>query len=405
LLLAHALTLSFVLSCVVLSVPHTALASARVVGGRGEEDDRDIDPLENPWDYSLHSVSAKFDTQGDPLVTLAYLMNQERLTTNKDAGVEIQLLEFNCPENRPVNMDIIIPQSPIQTSTTRAPTGLKYVDLNLQVDTGRLNELNSNVWSENTSDDTVEYTLKFCVETHLKAKDPDIDVSGPSDDRTLSAAYDMTNVEMTIQLNANLADEKVQAKGSTVATRTDEADATYDVNIFVCDKGNRYAEVRNAEQAPNSLMKICIQTVNDIVEVMGIEKLHLKQGNSIISRPIEDFDADFLTEVSFPNKNINGKNRKIAYVETQLVTQFFEGKDTPEAITITGKAVLRYTPRRRLGSIRELEDNNSALDGDVVDIAGGREFELEVAMAADSASVVWAGRLAFLSASLALLFL
>mmetsp|Transcript_10487 Transcript_10487/g.18757 ORF Transcript_10487/g.18757 Transcript_10487/m.18757 type:complete len:333 (+) Transcript_10487:396-1394(+) len=332
-------------------------------------------------------------------------MNQERLTTNKDAGVEIQLLEFNCPENRPVNMDIIIPQSPIQTSTTRAPTGLKYVDLNLQVDTGRLNELNSNVWSENTSDDTVEYTLKFCVETHLKAKDPDINVSGPSDDRTLSAAYDMTNVEMTIQLNANLADEKVQAKGSTVATRTDEADATYDVNIFVCDKGNRYAEVRNAEQAPNSLMKICIQTVNDIVEVMGIEKLHLKQGNSIISRPIEDFDADFLTEVSFPNKNINGKNRKIAYVETQLVTQFFEGKDTPEAITITGKAVLRYTPRRRLGSIRELEDNNSALDGDVVDIAGGREFELEVAMAADSASVVWAGRLAFLSASLALLFL
>mmetsp|Transcript_1770 Transcript_1770/g.3142 ORF Transcript_1770/g.3142 Transcript_1770/m.3142 type:complete len:402 (-) Transcript_1770:2499-3704(-) len=387
------------------AIASNPLASARVVGGRGEEDDRDIDPLENPWDYSLHSVSAKFDTQGDPLVTLAYLMNQERLTTNKDAGVEIQLLEFNCPENRPVNMDIIIPQSPIQTSTTRAPTGLKYVDLNLQVDTGRLNELNSNVWSENTSDDTVEYTLKFCVETHLKAKDPDIDVSGPSDDRTLSAAYDMTNVEMTIQLNANLADEKVQAKGSTVATRTDEADATYDVNIFVCDKGNRYAEVRNAEQAPNSLMKICIQTVNDIVEVMGIEKLHLKQGNSIISRPIEDFDADFLTEVSFPNKNINGKNRKIAYVETQLVTQFFEGKDTPEAITITGNAVLRYTPRRRLGSIRELEDNNSALDGDVVDIAGGREFELEVAMAADSASVVWAGRLAFLSASLALLFL
>mmetsp|Transcript_2311 Transcript_2311/g.3812 ORF Transcript_2311/g.3812 Transcript_2311/m.3812 type:complete len:402 (-) Transcript_2311:386-1591(-) len=387
------------------AIASNPLASARVVGGRGEEDDRDIDPLENPWDYSLHSVSAKFDTQGDPLVTLAYLMNQERLTTNKDAGVEIQLLEFNCPENRPVNMDIIIPQSPIQTSTTRAPTGLKYVDLNLQVDTGRLNELNSNVWSENTSDDTVEYTLKFCVETHLKAKDPDIDVSGPSDDRTLSAAYDMTNVEMTIQLNANLADEKVQAKGSTVATRTDEADATYDVNIFVCDKGNRYAEVRNAEQAPNSLMKICIQTVNDIVEVMGIEKLHLKQGNSIISRPIEDFDADFLTEVSFPNKNINGKNRKIAYVETQLVTQFFEGKDTPEAITITGKAVLRYTPRRRLGSIRELEDNNSALDGDVVDIAGGREFELEVAMAADSASVVWAGRLAFLSAALALLFL
>mmetsp|Transcript_13915 Transcript_13915/g.24191 ORF Transcript_13915/g.24191 Transcript_13915/m.24191 type:complete len:402 (-) Transcript_13915:2106-3311(-) len=387
------------------AIASNPLASARVVGGRGEEDDRDIDPLENPWDYSLHSVSAKFDTQGDPLVTLAYLMNQERLTTNKDAGVEIQLLEFNCPENRPVNMDIIIPQSPIQTSTTRAPTGLKYVDLNLQVDTGRLNELNSNVWSENTSDDTVEYTLKFCVETHLKAKDPDINVSGPSDDRTLSAAYDMTNVEMTIQLNANLADEKVQAKGSTVATRTDEADATYDVNIFVCDKGNRYAEVRNAEQAPNSLMKICIQTVNDIVEVMGIEKLHLKQGNSIISRPIEDFDADFLTEVSFPNKNINGKNRKIAYVETQLVTQFFEGKDTPEAITITGNAVLRYTPRRRLGSIRELEDNNSALDGDVVDIAGGREFELEVAMAADSASVVWAGRLAFLSASLALLFL
>mmetsp|Transcript_2310 Transcript_2310/g.3811 ORF Transcript_2310/g.3811 Transcript_2310/m.3811 type:complete len:134 (-) Transcript_2310:8-409(-) len=118
------------------AIASNPLASARVVGGRGEEDDRDIDPLENPWDYSLHSVSAKFDTQGDPLVTLAYLMNQERLTTNKDAGVEIQLLEFNCPENRPVNMDIIIPQSPIQTSTTRAPTGLKYVDLNLQVDTG-----------------------------------------------------------------------------------------------------------------------------------------------------------------------------------------------------------------------------------------------------------------------------
>jgi hypothetical protein len=113
------------------------------------------------------------------------------------------------------------------------------------------------------------------------------------------------------------------------------------------------------------MLRICVESDDDRVEINAVKELTLTQDGSAIIKPI--LDAEPTNPSTTVSKYDNSAGRQYIAVETTLLTEFFFNDPNPGPITIKGVARMQFPEKRRL---RQLQTEPT--------LAGESEFDFTI---------------------------
>lgn len=197
-----------------------------------------------------------------------------------------------------------------------AQTSLKHANLTVNIDVIQENITSSPIWSNLTLGQGV---VELCVRVDLL--EPDLGVSVHFHETRLSISVNMVQGFQVdnVDIDRETPDEE-------------DGNAAVEYTLIACQCNLEYECVAlNLTQGSQAL--ICVQSLDDGVEIVGIESLTFSQGSYSIDS-IADGQVDQFTSVSLDD----GRAR----IRNQLLSVFFE-QISPENVSATGFALLGFT--------------------------------------------------------------
>ncbi|KAL3909930.1 MAG: hypothetical protein SGILL_007893 [Bacillariaceae sp.] len=342
------------------------------------------DAAEDPWDFVLRQVNAKFEDNGQPdqpLIALTYEMNKSREPTNGgDEELRIKVRHNDCTSD--VDSQVIAFNNIVKSSS----------GLQASSDNELLWDVNLSLFTNNVMSDTKlvtgtndDFQVRMCVRAEFINK---------FNNQEAMIAYDETNVNVDVVLATSFDDLFITARADAKREVGGDVDVEFSVNACLC---NENYDCTTEDRHPNQMLRICTSTVDSRVELMDIRTMQFYQDDAWRHTAVEDRQADQLTAV---NKFSTQKNNKqMTVVETTALPAFFEnpspssGSD-PTRIEVKGTALLRF-----VGSGRRLEDDP--------EVAGEGEFLVSINLdptELDAAAPSMATALALFLSTVALIF-
>jgi hypothetical protein len=317
-------------------------------------------PVDDEWNYQVEFVHAKFPpgSSGSAQIALTYFLNSKRNIVPNPSGTNNERMNVfvsrynNCgPSNEDASFislaNIVPAASGIPGKPTPPNSSVKAYDVNLALSTS-LVDTRKNWWTKPT-DDVDHFTLGFCVRTELEHSYLN---------KWTKVAFDETNVEVEIKLDAKFGPLVIQATADQRQVDKASAAVSYAVKACVCSQTN-ICVTTPPPFHPNQDLRVCVQSLDPTVEINNISQMTLSQtGTPIVTVVAGELATSPLTTMG---SAILGA-RQIYWVETPLLAQFFTSSN-PGAIKADGTALMQFARRK----LRNLEE-----------IAGQGEFTVDV---------------------------
>jgi hypothetical protein len=258
------------------------------------------------WDLERHgdarfSFSEEFDT-GE--IMLDYNISL------RDAG--IQLFEVDC--NTTVSPTVASAQG-IVTQTSR-----RHANLTVSIDVVQANVTGSSIWSQN--DDADEGLISMCVRVDLYNSQG---TSVHFHEQIVRVSIGLLQGFQlgTVDLSRDPADEE-------------DGDADIDYELLACQCDGEDFECFSPTLTQGSEVFLCVKSLADGVEILGIQALSFSQGSYSIES-IVDGEVDSFTVVTMIDQK--------ALIRNQMLSVFFQQYD-PEDVFAVGLALLGFTDER-----------------------------------------------------------
>jgi hypothetical protein len=310
------------------------------------------------------SVNAEFveNQPTSPIISLRYLMNSAR---NPGAGgddeLRIAIYHHDCAGSA-VSNAILNPVS-IDPVNVNTPQNTRAWDLNVVLNTQNVFQ-DADLVVGSPSD----FTIRMCVRTTM--------INLPTQGSGL-VGYDETNVEVKVQLTGNVGPLFIAAVADDRRDVSDSEAVIYPVTACLCNDANNCV---NEPRHPNQDIRVCIISANSLVETLDVRDMELTQNGNFLTKVVENRASTVVLAVEKFQVQTTGNVGEITVVQFPALPVFFQEQSNPEAIRISGTALMQFRSRRNLK--RHLEDDP--------DIVGEGEFAMSITMdpapAADSAA-------------------
>jgi hypothetical protein len=335
----------FLIAALSLSLFHTARVISNAV---------DADPLKDPWNYQLKAVDSKFSASNLPIISLTYLMNMDRdppLGGSDQLGVVV--MTHDCVATVPTN--VIAPYAIGPNNVMPVTAGTRAWDLELTLMTPNL--LFDGSQKDFLTGTEYKFTLRLCVRTEMQNL---VSREGGF------VAYDETNVQVDIELTANLGPLAISATADIRKDVNEQTKVVYTTTACQCDKSNHcFDQARH----PNENIRVCVKSGNGLVELFDIQDMYLSQGGQYVIDAVLGRKASKFLAVEKFNAT-DPLTGQIAVIQFPALPVFYDNQENPAAIEISGNALMKFS--RRVRGLRHLEDDP--------DVAGVGEFSLNVTL-------------------------
>ncbi len=296
------------------------------------------------------SAWTKFDWDLERIGTSRLKFTEELNTAEISLDYNISLRDFNI-SLREVDCSTPVDETVATASGSVTQTSLRHANLTIDIDLNQENIASSPIWSNVT---VGQGLVELCVR---------VDLLQP----ILGVSVHFHETRMSISVNMVQGFQVENVDVDRESPDEEAGDAEVDYTLIACQCNLQFECVAlNLTQGSQAL--ICVQSLDDGVEILAIDSLTFAQGSYSIDS-IVDGQVDQFTSVSLDD----GRAR----IRNQLLSVFFE-QINPEDVTASGFALLGFTEeggRQRLlrTKITNLLANERAVEEDA-------SFELSLAV-------------------------
>lgn len=260
-------------------------------------------------------VLNKFDWDLDRIGTSRLAFTEELDTAEISLDYNISLRNFNISLHE-IDCTTPVDETVATASGSVVQTSLRHANLTVSIDVIQENVTSSPIWSNVT---VGQGLVELCVRVDLLQ--PDLGVSVHFHETQMSIYVNLVQGFQvdTVNIDRDFPDEE-------------DGDAEVEYTLIACQCNLQFECVAlNLTQGSQAL--ICVQAMDDGVEVVGIESLSFAQGSYSIDS-IVDGQVDQFTSVSLED----GRAR----IRNQFLSVFFE-QINPEDVAASGFALLGFT--------------------------------------------------------------
>jgi hypothetical protein len=270
------------------------------------------------------------DDSVNPRVILTYSFNDERQPTpgnpNPNEELEVIIFQKDCLPGQELSNSEIWPSNPALSTSGLVPAdGTAKWDVVLNVNTEAVRANNDGLWGGNPFD----FNIFMCVQSKLKARKS-------ASDSWVDIAYDQTKITVRVVLEKEFGPSGIHVVKDNQDSYTQAAKVEYQVNAFECNLNTSNGPPHH----PNQMLRICVESDDDRVEINAVKELTLTQDGSAIIKPI--LDAEPTNPSTTVSKYDNSAGRQYIAVETTLLTEFFFNDPNPGPITIKGVVRMQF---------------------------------------------------------------
>ena len=267
-------------------------------------------------------------------------------TSLRDAT--IQLFEWDCSTS--------IPLTVATASGIAKQSSLRHANLTVSIDIAQDNVTSyPSVWTDVA---TGEGLITMCVRVDLLQ-----DIDGVA----TSVHFHEQRLRVTVGLLQGFEVGAVDLLRVTADEEDGDADVDYELIACQCSES---FECLTTTLTQGSEVFICVKSLADGVEIIGIQALSFSQGSYSVNSIVEGEEDQFTTVTMIDNK---------AFIRNQMLSVFFE-QFNPEDVIAEGFALLGFTESNGRRRLLRKSIKNRVLDT----VTGAGDMKFSVSLAVES---------------------